>query len=65
MKKHILIPYEKYRRFFSSPEEHSEPMDTSTKKEKKLTDEDILSLLPEKLRDKGKQFLHFLKLNLP
>ena len=36
-------------------------METSTKKEKKLSDEDILSLLPEKLRDKGKQFLHFLK----
>ena len=32
-----------------------------TKKENKLSDQDILSLLPEKLRDKGKQFLHFLK----
>ena len=41
------------------PEERLEPMDT--KKENKLSDEDILSLLPEKLRDKGKQFLHFLK----
>ena len=60
MKKHILIPYEKYCRLFSSTEEHLEPMETSTKKEKKLS-EDILSLLPEKLRDKGKQFLHFLK----
>ena len=59
MKKLILIPYEKYTRLFSPPEERLEPMDT--KKENKLSDEDILSLLPEKLRDKGKQFLHFLK----
>ena len=62
MKKLILIPYEKYTRLFSPPEERLErlePMDT--KKENKLSDQDILSLLPEKLRDKGKQFLHFLK----
>ena len=62
MKKLILIPYEKYARLFSPPEERLErlePMDT--KKENKLSDQDILSLLPEKLRDKGKQFLHFLK----
>ena len=62
MKKLILILYEKYTRLFSSPEERLErlePMDT--KKENKLSDQDILSLLPEKLRDKGKQFLHFLK----
>ena len=63
MKKHILIPYEKYCRLFSSPEK--QPMGTSIKVENKLSEEDILSLLPEKLRDKGKQFLHFLKLNLP
>ena len=59
MKKLILIPYEKYARLFSPPEERLEPMDT--KKENKLSDQDILSLLPKKLRDKGKQFLHFLK----
>ena len=65
MKKLILIPYEKYARLFSPSEERLErserlePMDT--KKENKLSDQDILSLLPEKLRDKGKQFLHFLK----
>ena len=59
MKKHILILYEKYCRLFSPPEERLEPMDT--KKENKLSDEDILSLLPEKFRDKGKHFLHFLK----
>ena len=59
MKKHILIPYEKYCRLFLSSEAH--PMETSEKVEKKLSDEDILSLLPEKLREKGKQFLHFLK----
>ena len=59
MKKLILIPYEKYTRLFLPPEERLEPMDT--KKENKLSDKDILSLLPEKLRDKGKQFLHFLK----
>ena len=35
--------------------------ETSVKEEKKLSDEDILSLLSEKLRHKGKQFLHFLK----
>ena len=65
MKKLILIPHEKYARLFSPSEERLErlerlePMDT--KKENKLSDQDILSLLPEKLRDKGKQFLHFLK----
>ena len=59
MKKHILIPYEKYCRLFSSPEKQD--METSIKVENKLSEEDILSLLPEKLRDKGKQFLHFLK----
>lgn len=59
MKKHILIPYEKYCRLFSSSEE--QPMETSEKVGKKLSDEDILSLLPEKLREKGKQFIHFLK----
>ena len=52
MKKFMLIPYEKYTRLFSLPEERLESMDT--KKENKLSDEDILSLLPEKLRDKGK-----------
>ena len=62
MKKLILIPYEKYARLFSPSEEcleRLEPMDT--KKENKLSNQDILSLLPEKLRDRGKQFLHFLK----
>ena len=61
MKKHILIPYEKYCRLCSNPEQRLEPRKTSSKAEKKLSDEDILSLLPERLRDKGKQFFHFLK----
>ena len=63
MKKLILIPYEKYCRLFSRSDEE-QPMETSEKVDKKLSDEDILSLLPEKLREKGKQFLHFLK-NVP
>ena len=71
MKKFILIPYEKYARLFSPSEERLKPSERSersersepadAKKENKLSDQDILSLLPEKLRDKGKQFLHFLK----
>ena len=51
----------KYCRLFLSPEEHLESMNTSLKGEKKLSEEDILSLLPENLREKGKQFLQFLK----
>ena len=65
MKKFILIPHEKYVRLFSPSEERSEPSERSepadAKKENKLSDQDILSLLPEKLGDRGKQFLHFLK----
>ena len=63
MKKLILIPYEKYCRLFSCSDEE-QPMETCEKVDKKLSDEDILSLLPKKLREKGKQFLHFLK-NVP
>ena len=68
MKKFILIPHEKYVRLFSPSEERSEPSErlersepANAKKENKLSDQDILSLLPEKLGDRGKQFLHFLK----
>ena len=51
MKKLILIPYEKYARLFSPSEERLEPMDT--KKENKLSVQNILSLLPENLETKG------------
>ena len=65
MKKLILIPNEKYARLFSPSVERLERLERlepmGTKKENKLSDQDILSLLPEKLREKGKQFLHFLK----